>query len=446
MSHPILSAASVMDEALKSVADTNPAFMPTADKAEGLVALARIESRVAELRMRILVDASDVAESTGARSAADWLADATRGRFEDARADLFLATALDRRWTALGAAVREGRVTTVQARAVVRALDELPAGVPTDVLDRAEAALIEHAARFAPKQLARIGRHILTVVAPDLADEAEGRRLAAQEAEARRRTRFSMRRQGDGTTRLSALLPDAMATRLAIYLEAYANPRRDESPFGTPDHDFTDRTAHGCADEAADTSTAHDPVARLSYPRRLGEAFCQLLEALDAKRLPVHGGDATTVIVTIPFEKLMTDLGAADLLGSGTIPSDPHVDPCAGETITASQARRLACNARIIPAVLGSDSEVLDLGRAQRLFSAAQRRALLLRDRTCRADGCDIPGTWSEAHHWVAWQVGGDTDLDNGVLLCSHHHHRAHDPDYLVERMGNGDVRFSRRT
>ena len=171
-----------------------------------------------------------------------------------------------------------------------------------------------------------------------------------------------------------------------------------------PTDGFTDRTAHGCADEAADTPTAHDPVARLSYPRRLGEAFCQLLEALDAKRLPVHGGDATTVIVTIPFEKLMADLGAADLLGSGTVPSDPHVDPCAGETITASQARRLACNARIIPAVLGSDSEVLDLGRAQRLFSASQRRALLLRDRTCRADGCDIPGTWSEAHHWVAWR------------------------------------------
>lgn len=446
MSHPILAAASVIDEALKAVADTNPAFMATADKAEALRELTRIESRVAELRLRVLVDASDVAESTGARSAADWLADATHGRFEDARADLFLATALDRRWIALGAAVREGRVTTVQARAVVRALDDLPAEVPTDVLDRAEAALIEHASRFAPKQLARIGRHILTAVAPDLADEAEGRRLAAQEAEARRRTRFSMRRQGDGTTRLSALLPDAMATRLAAYLEAYANPRRDESPFGAPVDGSTDGTADGCAGEAADTPTAHDPVARLSYPRRLGEAFCQLLETLDPKRLPVHGGEATTLIVTIPFEALLADLAVADLLGVGTIPSDPHADPTAGDAITASQARRLACSARIIPAVLGSDSEILDLGRAQRLFTAAQRRALLLRDRTCRAERCDIPGTWAEAHHWIAWLADGPTDLDNGVLLCSHHHHRAHDPDYLVERMSNGDVRFARRT
>ena len=322
-------------------------------------------------------------------------------------------------------AVREGRVNTAQARVIVRALDALPDEVPCDVLAAAEAALIDHAARFAPKQLARIGRHILTVVAPDLVDEAEGRRLAALEAEGRRRTRLTLRRLGDGTTRLSARLPDAAATRLATYLEAYANPRRE----GTIDVDPT-----------------IDPVPRLPYPRRLGEAFCQLIECLDPKRLPVHGGDATTVVVTIPLETLMAELGAADLLGSGTIPSDQHTDPCAGEVITAGQARRLACNAHIIPAVLGGDSEVLDLGRAQRLFTAAQRRALLLRDRTCRAEGCDIPGTWAEAHHWIAWQLGGVTDLDNGVLLCSHHHHRAHDPDHLVERMSNGDVRFNRRT
>ena len=114
--------------------------------------------------------------------------------------------------------------------------------------------------------------------------------------------------------------------------------------------------------------------------------------------------------------------------------------------MTAAEARRLACNAHLIPAVLGRESEVLDLGRSQRLFTAPQRRALLLRDRTCRAEGCDIPGTWAEAHHWIPWLEGGLTDLDDGVLLCAHHHHRAHDADYQVERMPNGDVRFARRT
>ena len=427
MTHPILTATSLMDEALKAVADTNPAFMPTADKGEALKELARIESRVAELRMRILADAADLAADTGARDAAGWFADATHTRFEDARADLRLAAALERRWQSLGAAVREGRVNTAQSRVIVRALDALPDEVPQDVLGAAEAALIDHAARFAPKQLAHIGRHVLTVVAPDLVDEAEGRRLAALEAEARRRTRLTLRRLGNGTTRISGVLPDAVATRLATYLEAHANPRRD-------------------LDLAADDTVGADALAHLPYPRRLGEAFCQLLERLDPKRLPVHGGDATTLIITIPFATLKAELGAAEILGAGTIPSDPDADACAGEAITAAQARRLACNAQLIPAVLGGDSEILDLGRSQRLFTAAQRRALLLRDRTCRAERCDIPGTWAEAHHWIPWLEGGLTDLDDGVLLCAHHHHRVHDPAHCVERLPNGDVRFARRT
>lgn len=453
MTHPIVAAAGLVDDVLKAVVDTNPTFMSTDEKAHALRELVRLESRVTELRLRVMADAADVAAGTGARDVADWLAHACRLRPEDARADLRLATALDRNRPEVGAALRAGDVTPAQARVVVRALEDLPDVVPTEVVDEAERALVAHAARFAPKQLARIGRHVLAVVAPHVADEAEAQRLAAQEQEARRRTRVSLRRQGDGTTRLSALLPDAVATRLAHYLEAYANPRRDDSPFGAPANPGARRDAggpgadaDGARTEAGDGATAHDPVARLTYPRRLGEAFCQLLENLDPGRLPVHGGDATTIVVTVSLDALRSALGSGDLLGAGTVPSDAHHDPCAGEHLSAGEIRRLACNARIVPAVLGGASEVLDVGRAQRLFTAAQRRALLLRDRTCRAEGCDVPGTWAEAHHWVPWSADGPTDLANGVLLCSHHHHRVHDPGYSTERLANGDVRFARRT
>ena len=114
--------------------------------------------------------------------------------------------------------------------------------------------------------------------------------------------------------------------------------------------------------------------------------------------------------------------------------------------MTAGEVRRLACNAHILPAVLGGKSEVLDLGRALRLFSAAQRKALRLRDRRCRTEGCTVPATWCEAHHLRLWAAGGPTDLANGILLCSHHHHRAHDTRYAADRLPNGDVRFVRRT
>ncbi|HXH79613.1 hypothetical protein [Nocardioides sp.] len=94
--HQILAAVTDIGQALKSVADTNATFMATADKATALVELSQIEARVSELRLRILVDAGDVAEATGARDAAAWLAHATHARFEDAHADLRLTTSLDR--------------------------------------------------------------------------------------------------------------------------------------------------------------------------------------------------------------------------------------------------------------------------------------------------------------------------------------------------------------
>ena len=117
-----------------------------------------------------------------------------------------------------------------------------------------------------------------------------------------------------------------------------------------------------------------------------------------------------------------------------------------GDTLTAAEARRLACTAQIIPAVLGGNSEILDLGRTRRLFTPAQRKALALRDRHCRAQGCDIPATWCEAHHHQPWSQGGKTNLTDGVLLCSLHHHRTHDPTWHTDRLPNGDLRYTRRT
>lgn len=168
-------------------------------------------------------------------------------------------------------------------------------------------------------------------------------------------------------------------------------------------------------------------------PRRLGRAFCSLLETLDPQRLPLHGGDATTVIVTVSLDALRAELAAA---GVATV-----------DRLTAAEARRLACTAKIVPAVLGGKSEVLDLGRSARLFSPAQRKALAVRDRRCRAEGCTIPAAWCEAHHaGHPWSRGGKTDLADGLLLCSHHHHRVHDPDYAHTRLADGDLRFHRRT
>ena len=420
--HPILRACAAAADAIKDVAEVNPVFMSTDDKAGALQQLVRLESQLAELRLRVMADAGDLAATTAAQSVAEWLTVHTRVRHEDARAEQRLAQALDRRCAVLGGALRHGEVTLAQAHVIAGALDHLPDDVPAEALELAEQTLVGYAARFGPRQLARLGRRILDVVAPQIAEDAEARRLAALEADGHRRTRLTLRRVGDGTTRITGLLPDAAATRLATYLEAFTNPRK----------------------QTADEQPGPDPFTRLPYPRRLGEAFCQLLEAVDPMRLPIHGGDATTLVVTLDLESLRRDLGVAELLGSH-LPGEADAQGY-GETITAGQARRLACTAGIIPAVLGGDSEPLDLGRSQRLFSAGQRRAMRVRDRECRAEGCTIPAAWCEAHHSAdPWVIGGRTDVRDGVLLCSHHHHRAHDAGYETSRLPSGDVRFHRR-
>ena len=288
---------------------------------------------------------------------------------------------------------------------IAHALDELPHDLVTaEVLEQAEAHLVAEAAHFGPRELRVLGRRVLDVVAPEVSEQHEAEVLAAEERLAWRRTSLSSVRLGDGVTRFTINVPDAVAARLRTYLEAFTSPRHH----GTGEGD------------------------RVPVDVRRGQAFCALLEACDPRRLPVHGGDATTVIVTVPLATLR------DGLGSGELGPSDH--------LSAGEVRRLACTAAILPAVLGGKSDVLDLGRSSRLFKPAQRKAMVIRDRECRAEGCTIPATWCEAHHaGRPWSRGGRTDLDDGVLLCSWHHQRAHDSTYDTSRLPDGDVRFARR-
>ena len=417
-------ALTALDAALTGVADLNPAFLSTADKSHALTQLAAIEARVGELRFRVMASASDLAEQGADRNLAGWLVRTQRVRRADAAADVRLAAALDRHRHRLADALQGGFVNVDQARVIVAALGDLPARVGEEVVEKAELALIEYAAEFGPTELARLGQRILDVVAPEVADAEEARRLERLEAQAAERQRLTLRSLGDGTTRLSAVVPDATAARLATYLHAFTSPRQEN---GEPRNEISEDRPEGGAVGGMGAA----------YPRRLAQAFGQLLECLDPTRLPLHGGDATTLTVTVQLESLRKDLATAtfdvDVPGDGL------------DSLTAAQTRRLACTAKIIPAVLGADSEVLDLGRARRLFTPAQRKALLVRDKRCRAAGCDIPGTWCEAHHLTPWSAGGGTDLANSVLLCSHHHHRVHDPAWEHERNARGDLIFRKR-
>ncbi len=398
--HPVLACAAAIEAALSEVVEVDPAFMRTGDKADALLALSRLEVQLTALRLRIMASADDVAVETGARDVAAWLAHQTQDSPQACRAEQHLATALDTRWTRLAAGIAAGAVNLAQAKVIARALDELPGDLDPALLVQAEDHLVEAAKEYRPDQLRVLGRRILDVIAPEVGEAEEAKQLQREEERAWETASLTLTRRGDGTTRLSGILPDAAATRLVTYLDAFTSPRQQAN--SAPQH------------------------------RARGQAFCALLEHLDPARLPAHGGDATTVMVTISHDALARDLAAAGLVGTD-------------DKITASEARRLACTAQIVPVVLGGRSEILDFGRTRRLFSRAQHKAMRLRDQRCRGENCTIPASWCEAHHWEPWSKGGKTNLADGVLLCSHHHHRAHDNRYSVERMPNGDIRFHRR-
>ncbi|HAM27538.1 MAG TPA: hypothetical protein DCP11_12800, partial [Microbacteriaceae bacterium] len=133
---------------------------------------------------------------------------------------------------------------------------------------------------------------------------------------------------------------------------------------------------------------------------------------------------SATIVVRMTLESLMSGLGEA------------HIDGIE-QPISAGTARRLAADAHIIPMVLGGKSEVLDLGASRRLFTRAQRLALAERDDGCAVRGCHRPPSYTEAHHIEWWSTIERTDLANGILLCSKHHHGVHRDGWGIEVIDN---------
>ena len=280
---------------------------PFDEKQELLLRISRLISRAEGERLRVLAASDDIAEVSGDRSTATWLATKTREAHGTVRRHVALAASLGSRWTRTADALGAGDLNLAQARVIVEALDALPDDLGDDLVVKAEAYLVEQAQVFGPRELRHLGRGVLEHLAPEIADEAEYQRLLAEETRAQAATRLDLRPRGDGSTDLHARVPDHVANRLRTYLDAYTSPRR--TPLGEVD--------------------------ALPVSRRRGEAFVAFLENVPDAGLPTHGGTTTSVMVTLDLDTLLTGLGTATT--------------STGDRITAEQARRLACQARISP-------------------------------------------------------------------------------------------------
>jgi Domain of unknown function (DUF222) len=292
-----------------------------------------------------------------------------------------------------GVAVREGVLGADHVEVIARSLTGLPLHVEPRAIADAEQTMVTAAASMDARTLGRVGARVRAVLDQDGAPPND-----AELANPVNELHLSTRSNGRTVFR-GELEPEASALLRAL-LSPLAKPR----PGG-----------------------AEGPDPRTPAERH-GDALADLLRlAAGSAELPDEAGEKPHVLVTVPLQALREGLGTALLDGAGELGS-ALLDGAGG--LDAASARRLACDAKVIPAVLGAASEPLDMGRASYTVPTALRRALVLRDGGCAFPGCDRPYRWCHSHHVKHWADGGDTDLNNLVLLSGHHHRLLHHSEW----------------
>lgn len=347
---------------------------------------------------------SATAKSCGYRSAAELLQHEHGLRKFEADAYVRLARLIEgREYPELATLVNAGEVSAQQAAVIVRYLDEKSVSCEPELVQRMDAAATEFAlgadthAPLTPEQLKRLMRAWFAEEDPEsVALTAE------QQYEARECSYVQL---DDGMVKFIALLPPELATIVMQFLDAHAAPRVC----------FVDE------DEARDAT-----VDTRLRKQKSADAFVMAFSVTaKTKHASTQGGAAPTLLITAKASEL--DKHAAGLPGVASLDRT-------GDLVPASVAARITCDGAVQAAITDDNGNVLRLGRSQRLFSPAQRRAITAKYRTCQAPTCDIPGVWSEIHHVRSWQDGGGTDVDNGIPLCNFHHHEVHRDHLRIER------------
>ena len=197
MTHPMLTLVAALDAAVDEVAGVDPIYMTVPDKKATLTGVARARARLEAVELKVLAASDDIAEATGDRSTATWLANQTRDAHGTVRRKAALARALASRWAQTADALEAGQVNLAQTRVIAEALEALPKDLSGDLLLKAEALLVEEAAKLGPKELAVLGSRVLERLAPEIAEEAEYERLLAAERRANAATKLNLRSRGD---------------------------------------------------------------------------------------------------------------------------------------------------------------------------------------------------------------------------------------------------------
>jgi len=378
--------------------------------ARRVAAAAEIEVRSAPARGE-----QGLAFGRGRKDGADALAEVARVGLREAKRRIAIGAALHPRLSISGdelpgrypevaAAVQAGEAGLEAARIIVETLQSVRRRADPEQLAAAESALAEIACQVGPELLRIHAETWRAYLDPDGAEPDED--------DQQRKRSFTLGREGlDGMTAFRGLAPaeDAAVIRAALHGVRRGVQWQRE---GADDAEDLEPGWH-------ETDGDRRSRAQFDFDTVMALLKAGMSASEDAKAGPTRPGHEVIV------ETSLADLEARR--GHGTL------DGVAGR-ISIPSVERLTCGGGIRLLVTGDQGEPLVLGRAERLFTPAQRKALVARFGGCAYPGCTAPAAWTEAHHVRWWNRDrGETDVGNGVLLCSFHHHLVHSTAFRWE-------------
>ncbi|MGZ0147958.1 DUF222 domain-containing protein [Kribbella sp. WER1] len=374
---------------------------------EVLPALDEIDAEIVRLqavRLQLIArsEADGLAEELGARDAVELLTLRHRRDRSEVWRDVRLARALPK-YQAVDAALADGidspdstvrPMQTAHASAIVIELERVRTRVPVEHLDVAEEQLVGLAAHLTPKELRSAAKQLCDRI------DSDGPEPEEQKAYGRESLTLTTAENG---VKFRGFLANENAELLRAIVHTGARPHK---------------TVDG----------EHDPRPR---DKRQADALTTALTvASNAWDTDTAGhGAKANITVTIDLD----DLKSATANATGRT--------VYGDDLSAATVRRMACDANVIPLVLGSNSEPLDVGRRERLVTKHIRHALVARDRGCVV--CAAPPVMCDAHHLTSWVDGGSTTIDNLALLCRRHHVDLHAGRWKLS-ITNGKVHVAR--
>jgi hypothetical protein len=365
--------------------------------------LARLAGEVAA-RSSLELGYDGLAQRAGARTPDALVAQLTGASAPEARTLVAVGALLDAPapWLAgVADGVGSGEVSVGTAAAIQQGLGLPNADVAADDLADAATKLVTEAGHLPPEKAARRARQVR--------DELDEAGVADREALLREKRFLRLTPQADGMTRIFGMLDPESAALVTDAIDLVTAPRR-----GGP------RFVDAAAKERADAIVT-DPRTTEQIALDALVDMVRIAAAADSGR--VFGTHKPGVRVHVASRDLVRGAGIATIEGQ-TSP------------VSIATARRRACSDGILP-LLFDGRRPLDLGRSQRLFTWRQREMLAAIWGGCAVSECDRPPSWTEAHHADEWERDrGGTDVENGVLLCRHHHMMVHNRGWRIRRRG----------